>query len=266
MNCVVVALVNSARHLAGQPVVHEIRDGAEGDGGVDEPGRRAAGGVQLIERVEGQELDARDGVDLVGRDAFEHGLHDAVGALVAIVIGVLQEDALLADERVVAAPGVDADAVDGRAGGALHPLLELEPDPQHIPVERSVLPDGLVDEPVDLADVEHAGAEPAEHGTAALGSEIERQKMSACRHRGFYAGLPHEYAVRRPDKTSFGGASSPVSQTENAFGRARSNRRHCAPVVALAGIITPVGAVDRQKWRGESRLGRPSVPGPYFEL
>ena len=101
-------------HLAGQPVVHEIRNRPEGDGGVDEPRRRAARGVQLIERVERQELDARDGVDLVGRDAFEHGFHDAVGALVAIVIRVLQEDALLADERVVAAPGVDADAVDGR--------------------------------------------------------------------------------------------------------------------------------------------------------
>ena len=49
-------------------------------------------------------------------------------------------------------------------------------------MERSVLAHRLVDEPVDLADVEHAGAQPAEHGTAALGSEIERQKMSACRH------------------------------------------------------------------------------------
>ena len=194
------------RHLAGQPVVHEVRDGAEGDGGVDEPRRRAAGGVELIQRVERQELDAGDGVDLVGRDAFEDGFHDAVGALVAIVVRVLQEDALLADERVVAAPGVDADAVDGRAGGALHPLLELEPDAEDIPVERSVLPDRLVDEPVHLADVEHARAEPAEHGTAALGSEIERQKMSACRHRGFYGG-PQDTLSARPTKRVSGAAA-----------------------------------------------------------
>ena len=34
--------------------------------------------------------------------------------------------------------------------------LELEPDAQDIPVERSVLANGFVDEPVHLADVEHA--------------------------------------------------------------------------------------------------------------
>ena len=178
-------------------------------GGVDEARRRAAGGVQLIQRVERQELDAGDGVDLVGRDAFEHGLHDAVGALVAIVIRVLQEDALLADERVVAAPGVDADAVDRRGGRALHPLLDLEPDAQDVPVERAVLADRLVDEAVDLADVEHARAEPAEHGAAALGSEIERQKMSACRHRGsrcgHSAGAATEYAVHGRPQSEFRG-------------------------------------------------------------
>ena len=159
----------------------------------------------------------------------------------------------------------------GVSGDALHPLLELEPDPQHVPVERSVLADGLVDEPVDFADVEHAGAEPPEHGTAALGSEIERQKMSACRHRGFYAGpatsgtpsllaapkqhervatreggaVPPkqhrpaslrrrrtEYAVRRPYKASFGGRR-PVSQTRTG---ARPHRRRMrAPWPGLSG-------------------------------
>ena len=245
-------------HLAGEPVVHEVGDGAERNGGVDETRRGAAGGVQLIQGVERQELDAGDGINLVGRDAFEHGLHDAVRALVTIVIGVLQEDALLADERVVAAPGIDADAVDGRGGSALHPLLELEPDAQDIPVERSVLADRFVDEPVQLADVEHARAEPAEHGTAALGSEIERQKMSACRHRGFY-GAPQDTLSIDAHKTSFGGGR-PVSQTGTGGPSGRQASR-----ASLPGIITPVGAVDRRKWPGGRRLGRRPVPGPYFD-
>ena len=104
------------------------------------------------------------------------------------MIGILEKDTLLADERVIAAPGVDADAFDRRSRGAFHPLLELEPNPEHIPLEGSVLPDRLVDEAVDLADVEDTRAQPAEHGPAALGSEIERQKMSTCGHRGFYVG------------------------------------------------------------------------------
>jgi hypothetical protein len=102
------------------------------------------------------------------------------------VIRVLQEHTLLPDERVVAPPGVDADAVDRRPGGAFHALLDLEPDAQDVPLQRSVLPDRLVDETVDLADVEDAGTQPAEHRAAALGSEIERQELSACSHRGFY--------------------------------------------------------------------------------
>ncbi len=211
-------------HVASQPVVHQIGNRPERRRRVDEAGGRAACGVQLIERVEGQELNAGDRVDLVGRNAFEDGLHDAVGALVAIVIRVLEQHALLADERVVAPPGVDADAFDRRGGRPLHPLLDLEPDPQHIPLERAVLSNGLVDEAVDLADVENARAEPPEHSAAALGSEVERQKMSACSHGVHTFGPAPPWSDTqntlspRPHKAS-SGASIVFRKPERASGR-----------------------------------------------
>ena len=70
-NCVVVAMVYSARQLPGQPVVQEVGNGASRARRVDQVRRRAAGGVQLIERVERQELDAGDGVDPLADDALE---------------------------------------------------------------------------------------------------------------------------------------------------------------------------------------------------
>ena len=122
-------------------------------------------------------------VDLVGRNALEDGFHDPVGALVAIVIRVLEQDALLADERVVAAPGVDADAVDRRAGSALDaPACISSQSREDIPVERAVLPHRLVGEAVDSLTSSTPARSRAEHGTAALGSEIERQKVSASGH------------------------------------------------------------------------------------
>ena len=112
MNCVVVATVYSDVNAARQPVVQQIRDRDERARGVDERRRRAAGGIELVHRVDRQKLDAGDRVDPLAAHALEHGVHHAVGASVAIVIGVLEQVAALADERVVDAPAVDADAVE----------------------------------------------------------------------------------------------------------------------------------------------------------
>ena len=79
------------RERAGQPVVEQIRDRQDRGCGVDQLRGRLAGGVELIEGVEGKELDAGDRIDLVGRHPLEDRVHDAVGAHVAVVIGVLDQ-------------------------------------------------------------------------------------------------------------------------------------------------------------------------------
>ena len=85
---------------------------------------------------------------------------------------------LLADERVVAAPGIDAKAFEARSRGAVERAPHLEPEPQDVPVQRAVLPDRLVRESMDLTDVEDAGSQPADDSAAAFGAEIERQELS----------------------------------------------------------------------------------------
>ena len=135
--------------------------------------------VELEQRVERQELDAGHRVDLVGRQALEDRLHDAVGTAVTVVVGVLEQAAVLGDERVIATPGVDANAVEGCRGQALERPPHLQPQPEDVPLQTAALPYGVVWKPVQLPDVEQAVVQPPENGAAAFRAEIERQKLSA---------------------------------------------------------------------------------------
>jgi hypothetical protein len=48
---------------------------------------------------------------------------------------------------------------------------------EDVPLQRPVLADRLVRKAVDLADAQDAMVERAEHRTAALGTEIEREEV-----------------------------------------------------------------------------------------
>jgi hypothetical protein len=158
---------------AGQPVVQQVGHGQHGRRGVDQLGRRLAGRVELVERVEGQELDAGDRIDLVGGDPFEDRVHDPIGADIPVVVRVLDQGAVLAEQGEVAAPGVDAEALDPGDVQTLERPTHLEPEPQDVPLQRPVLPHRLVGKPMDFADVEDIPAQPADDRTTALSTEIE---------------------------------------------------------------------------------------------
>ena len=165
--------------LPRHPVVQEVGDRAEPGGGVDELRRGAARGVELIQRVEGQELDAGDRVDLLPRHDLPDGFHDPVGTGIAIVVRVFEQVAVLAEERVVASPGVDADALERGAGGVVETAPDLEPQPEDVPLERSAVPDRLVGEPAHLVQGEGARVQPSEHRPSALRAEIDCEKVSS---------------------------------------------------------------------------------------
>ena len=80
-------------------------------------------------------------------------------------------------QRVVDAPAVDADAVEAGAAVQLERAPHLLPEMQDVPLQRAVLADRLVREPVDLADAEHAAVQRAEHRPPAFGAEIEREEL-----------------------------------------------------------------------------------------
>src|SRR5438128_12568672 len=83
----------------------------------------------------------------------------------------------LADERLIAAPRVEADAVEPDVRHTFERALHLQPQPENVPAQRPLLPDRLVREPADLVDVEHAGAKPSEDRAPAFCAEIEGEHM-----------------------------------------------------------------------------------------
>ena len=89
------------------------------------------------------------------------------------MVRVLDQGAVLAEQGEVAAPGVDAEALDPGDVQALERPAHLEPEPQDVPLQRPVLPHRLVGKAMDFADVEDVRAQPADNRTTALSTEIE---------------------------------------------------------------------------------------------
>jgi len=72
-----------------------------------------------------------------------------------------------------------ADAIEAGPAVQLQRAPHLLPEMQDVPLQRSVLPYRLVQEPVDLPDTEHTAVQRAEHGPSAFGAEIEGQELRA---------------------------------------------------------------------------------------
>ena len=110
------------RERAGQPQPEEVGHQGEPLGGVR---RRAVGlGQKLKDRVDRHRLDARDGVELLTADALEGALDHAVGALVAVVKRQAEQPRGTVEQAEVAAPRIDADAVQRAERRRLRQALE----------------------------------------------------------------------------------------------------------------------------------------------
>src|SRR5262249_37424086 len=137
--------------------------------------------VELKQRVDLQKLNAGDGVDAVAADPLEHRLHHPFVAHVPVVIRILEQVAALADQRIVHAPAVHADAREPHAGRVLERLAHLGPERRAAPVERPVRGDRPVGEGGDLAGLQRAAVPASEDGPAAFCAEIEREVRVAHR-------------------------------------------------------------------------------------
>ena len=132
-------------------------------------------GIELEEAVEVHKLYACATVDLVLVHAVvEEVLHHAVGVRVAIGDGVAEQRAVVAEEREVAAPGVDADAlnVDAALCGELQSAYDFVVECVEIPIEMSAQGDERVVEASELLKVDAPFIERADDGTAGCGSKI----------------------------------------------------------------------------------------------
>ena len=177
MYCVVVALVNSARKLAGEPVVQHIRDHRNSMRRRDDARCRSTRRIQLVQRVEPQKLNPGRAVDALAGNLGEHLFHDAVGARVPVGERGLDEAAVLAEETIVAAPRVDADALESLGAGPLQRGLHLPPHAVDVPSQRAVVADRSIREAAHFGERERAAVQRSADRPAALGSDIKREKL-----------------------------------------------------------------------------------------
>ena len=138
-------------------------------------GRLAARREELVDRVDRHQLDAGRGIDLfAGHDGQRVG-HGGGVARVAIMIGVLEQLALGAEERVIDAPRIDGDAGQRRVAHERERVPHLAPQGLDVPAQRPCLCQRRVREAMELVDADQSALEARQNGAAAFGSEIERK-------------------------------------------------------------------------------------------
>ena len=161
--------------VAAEEVGEGVGDEEELVGDVEGAVVVSDGGGKLADGVEGEELDAGEGVDGLLVDGVEELGHDVFGARVAVVAREAGEEALLVDEGVVDAPGVDGDGgdFDAFAEGGLESGLEFGEESEEVPEESAIDGDGAVFEAVEFLEGDVAVVDGSEDGSAGGGSEVE---------------------------------------------------------------------------------------------
>lgn len=141
----------------------------------------AAQGIELEERIEGHELDARAVIDFLLRHAVgEVALHGSIGVGVPVAVRQSEELAVLAEEGEVTAPCVDADTLQGDAF-----CLHLPQSPQDFVVEVRQVPEDVAAQGqlriLETSELTHRDArsvESGQHSAAAGGAEIYGEIVS----------------------------------------------------------------------------------------
>ena len=157
---------------AAEPVHQILRDHQKVRHALEPPGELVR--IELIDRVEGLELDAGAAVKPGEGDLLMHLRDDRLGAPVAV--GVAGADRLVAaQQHVVHAPGVDRQALDLRVFRLRD--FDTAPDmPQQrvdIPGQTSVLFRHAVGKTVELLGFQFSVLEPAQDVPAGGGADVD---------------------------------------------------------------------------------------------
>ena len=169
----VYSLPGAPPETTGEEIGHEEQAAARGQRLI--PGQD----VKLEERVEGQELDAREGVDLFPRHALEEGFHGPVVPRVPVDDGPLEQGAVVVHQAEVHAPGVHGQAREIPARGLgrqCQPLGHAREEAVRVPSPAPLGAYRLVGKAVEGLQRESSFAERAEHGAPALGAQVEGQQ------------------------------------------------------------------------------------------
>ena len=133
---------------------------------------------QLIQRVELHELQAGVAEDFLAADDAEGLFHHAVGAAVAVMVGIAQQFVAASQQAEIDAPGIDADAGDAVgpfAAGGPQALADVRPLAQQVPIQMAGDFDRAVLEAVDLFQPQLPAVEQPQHVPPAGGPHVHRQ-------------------------------------------------------------------------------------------
>ncbi len=169
---------------AREQVVEQVRHEQQRVGHLQQPGLMTVMGNELKQRVELHELDARGIEDVFAANAGEGLLHHAVGASIAVMVGKPKQLALLIQQPVIDAPGIDADAVNGFAGRCCGSQsgFEVLPLRQQIPVQMTIHPSHRIGKAVFFFKGQPAIRQLADQRSPAFSSHVKCHKPPLC-HR-----------------------------------------------------------------------------------
>src|SRR5256884_8124244 len=136
--------------------------------------------VQLEKRINRHELDTRAPVEYVARNAHKDLLHHAVGAVVAILERLAEQETIGIYQAVIDSPRVDANTVkrSRRLSRFAQPGEYLVPQAQHIPEAMSMQRHRAVRKTMHLFQAETAPVEARQDDAPALGAQIDRSHIA----------------------------------------------------------------------------------------
>ena len=145
----------------------------------------ASHGVELEERIEVHQFDARDVVERFGAEnALEIVVFGLERVRVAIGQRIAQQCAVGADAGEVHAPRVDADALDVEAapGRKLQAVEDFAVERENVPIDVSSRLNEMVVEARQLLHVHHSVGKRPDDGSPARGTEVDGEEVLLISH------------------------------------------------------------------------------------
>ena len=144
-------------------------------------------GIELEDRVEIHDLDARGGVQVLPRNRIEDLLRNAGRVRVPVGAGQAQQGAVGRDTAEIDAPGIDADGIRPDSLPAQLPEAgqQLPVQGIHVPIDPSADRKCLVRKPIDFFHGKSAAFERTQYGASGSGAAVESQESMSLRHEIF---------------------------------------------------------------------------------
>src|SRR5258708_8238562 len=128
---------------------------------------------QLIQGVDLQELDSGFAVDLFARRPRENFVHHSVRTLVPVVIRILEQLPIIAEQGIIHAPCVHADPRQFMFIHAREGIANFPPKSWGVPAKGCSLVDWLVGNAINLFTGERTGVAAPGYCYPALTAQVE---------------------------------------------------------------------------------------------